>query len=239
MNYNYKILFFVLIILFLIIIIRKYKYIDFKNLENIKYTPKKIKVIMLCTPNYEKKCRKNINIYKKYCSYYGYDFKIYKKNLNKDLHINFSKMEMVKKELLINDNNEYLLMTDADITIKKYIPLEKIIKYIGDVKNIASPKDVIRGIIFGNHSLKIYQNSKINAGFILIKKNKRSFEIFDNWIKDAYGPCKHLRNVHPRNQNVFDNCTYKRLLINELKYIPWQVGGLPQSIYFSHQFAHI
>ena len=119
-------------------------------------------------------------------------------------------MEMVRRELLKSYNTEYILMTYADIEILNPIPIENVIRYL-DIQCIAVPKDVVLGHVFKNYSIKIYQGSKINAGFIIIKNTDRAKQIFTNWIKASYDDCKKYSNIHPRNQNVFDNCIYPTL----------------------------
>lgn len=222
---------FIFILTMLIFFYFSYEYIDFKKIESIPFKRMKIKVVMLCTPNYRSKAY--INQYKAYCKKHNYKFVLYEKKLIDNLHINFSKMEMMRRELEKNDDYDYILMTDADISIKKDIPLEVIIKHL-DIKCIAAPLDIVMSLIYGNHCLTLKQNSIINAGFIIAKNNKCAYNIFNKWIQKSLNECSKHSVVHPRNQNVFDNCIFPFLKKDSLKIIPWQIAGTKNSKYFKH-----
>ena len=172
-----------------------YNQIDFNFLTYIKRPEKKIRIVILCTPNYIRG-KDGVKAFRNYASKYGYDFKLYEEPLLHDLHINFTKMEIMRRELL-NSNIDYTVLFDADISIKKSIRIENIIDYVSGVDCIAMPKDVVHGIIKGKDSLILRRNSKVNAGFIIGKNCKRTSEIMGMWISDARGECKDVADIHP------------------------------------------
>lgn len=210
-----------------------------EQLNEGSYAKKRIKIVMLCTPDYEEKYEvvsRSIQFYKTYANKNGYTFLVQRSRMLPDLHINFSKMELLRSHLL-DSRFDYTLLTDADIIEGKVkaIPLEYIIqKY--NVKGIGMAEDVNAGIVTRRKSMKIFQNSKFNAGWILARNGKRSHEIMKLWIDESRNGCRKEAQIHPRNQNVFDKCVLPTLSKSEITKIPWQIAGTPASKMFYHAF---
>ena len=237
MKVKYKKGTFIFLLFVIVFIWHRYEYLNIDLLKKKKINKNlKIRVIMLCTPNYYDEGKAGIKFFKEYCQKYDYDFKLYTKKLIPDLHINFSKMKMLAIELQKNDV-DYTLLTDADVIgdINNTIPLETLIEHC-NTTCLSMPKDVVCGLVFKNHSLRIIQNSSINAGFIIGKNNTDAHKIMQKWIDKSYTTCKKEATMHPRNQNVFDTCILPYLRKGELTFIPWQIGGTPNSQIFRHLY---
>ena len=103
---------FVIIVVFLLIVyckndvwkwkpvctFRRNNIFDLKsNITNIKHN---IMILMLCTSNYDNVCNNSIHQVLIYCKLHNYKFKLFRNKLNNNLHINFSKFEMVKQSMI-------------------------------------------------------------------------------------------------------------------------------------------
>ena len=236
MEYNliYKLLFIVIFIFmflssFHVCTLNRYNY------DNTRKIKKKITIAMLCTPNYMDIGKNGINYITKYCKQFGYTFKLYTESLVPDLHIQFTKFELAKNELSINDA-DYIVVIDADtynpnLSEDEFIPIENIIEYAKD-KDIMAPKDVLSNI----GSIVLKSNSTINSGFVIYKNTDVSLQFCKDMISSAKNECSKFKDIHPRDQNVFDHCL-KEKYMKYVGFIPWQIAGVRQSLFFPQSFA--
>ena len=203
------------------------------NVENYKgevAEPINIRLVALCTPNYLTVGEKGIEGLRDYCDKNDYEFKLFDKQLVKDLHINFTKMKIMEEELK-KDDVDYTIISDVDVTVHDdAIKLEKIIeKHMKEGHVLAMPEDFIsRCFKFSNKTWLKYRRGGLNlfnAGFIIGKNGKEASEIMGDWLSMARNECKKEANTKPRNQNVFDTCVYPKHK-EKIATIPYQLHGL-------------
>lgn len=190
------------------------KYIIRKNqCKNIK-----IHVITLCTKNYDKIGCYGANALKKYCDDNGYLFTLYREKMIPELHINFTK-NWITIDAINKTSADYVVLIDSDIEIvNPYIKIENIFN-INPFTIFYAPKDF--------YDNQYESNNKINGGFMIWKKCKRSIELNEMWIHFAKNQCKGL--IGPPQQTVYDNCLSKIIYPYELEYLDHNLVGMTYS----------
>ena len=190
------------------------------NKENLVNKNITIRIITLCTPNYDKIGCYGANSLKYYCNKHNYKFSLYRKKKIHDLHINFSKNAIII-DACKKFNEDYIVCVDSDIIIKNYN--KKLESIFTPGKILYGPKDVwIKGT---------KGNSIINAGFIIWKNCERTIELNKKWLSFARNECKKWSDKHPRQQNVFDKCLYKLIKKDEIEYLDHNLVGVPYSTF--------
>ena len=130
-----------------------YNELNLNPLLYITLPKKKIRVVMLCTPNYTRGFA-GVSSFREYAKKNGYEFKLYQKKLLDDLHINFTKMEIMRRECDRSDV-DYTVLFDADTEIKEEVKLENIIELYPN-QNLK----IIVLLVLKNILNKFFQNQK-------------------------------------------------------------------------------
>lgn len=194
----------------------------------------KVRIVVLCTPDYEAG-REGVAALRQYAARHGYEFRLYEKQLLQDLHINFTKMEIMRRELKQTDV-DYTVLSDADIEVlRPDIRLESIIN-ASRTRVVSMPQDAIRAEEHYNYWTLKEQASGFNAGFIIGKNGAPAVKIMQEWIKAARTECAAEAEMHPRNQRVFDKCVVPRYS-DQVSVVPYMLAGVPSSAVFRHFFA--
>ena len=184
--------------------------------ENLK--KKSIRIICLCTSNYDKIGCYGANSLKYYSDKHNYKFTLYRDKIVNDLHINFSKNAIILDACNKYDE-DYIVCVDTDIIIENLNI--KIESFLDNDYILYAPKDI--WVKNGT------RGSTINMGFSIWKNCERTKYINRIWIEQARSKCKKVANIHPRQQNVFDKCIFNILKKSELKYLDHNLVGLPYS----------
>lgn len=216
---------------------RRYDILDIKgNKSNTKHN---IMILMLCTSNYDHVCNNSIHQVSTYSKIHNYKFKVFRNKLNDNLHINFSKFEMVKQAMISYPEIEYFVMLDADVIFTSYdLTIESLIYNYSNNPNAKcfAPVDTLHGLITPYFSIAIY-NTSINAGLMIWRRD--ASDLLQKYLYVAeHTKCgTKYNNSHPRNQNVWDICFRHILNNDDMAQIPWELAGVSNSkvIYQNHK----
>ncbi len=163
-------------------------------------------VIMLATSDIENYARYSRAAWEKFCAFRGYGFFHYPDKLLSDMHVNWSKIEMVRRHLAAT-RTDLVALVDADT----YVCDPTL--HLGAIADSYPGKDLmfardcrnIGPFVFPlNHEAAFkYKTRKLpNAGFVLIRNTEFSRKFFDKWLALARNELKALADIHPRNQRV-------------------------------------
>lgn len=163
-------------------------------------------VIMLATSDIENYARHSRVAWEKFCAVRGYGFFHYPEKLLSDMHVNWSKIEMVRRHLAAT-KTDMVVLVDADT----YVCDPKL--HLGAIADCYPDKDVIFSrdcrnigpfVLPLNYEAALkYKTRKLpNAGFVLIRNTEFSRKFFDKWLDLARNELKAIADTHPRNQRV-------------------------------------
>lgn len=168
--------------------------------------PSPPEVIMLATSDIENYAQYSRAAWEKFCAVRGYGFFHYPDKLLSDMHINWSKIEMVRQHLATT-KTDMVVLVDADTyvcdpglhlgAIADSYP-DKDLMFSRDCRNIGP-------FVFPlNHEAAFkYKTRKLpNAGFVMIRNTEFSRKFFDKWLDLARNELNALADTHPRNQRV-------------------------------------
>ncbi len=168
--------------------------------------PGRVEIVMLSTPEVAHYSWLGESSWAAYAEHHAYSLHICRQKLVPDMHINWSKIELVRQRLAATDA-QYLLLVDADSFV--FRPAETF--------DLLWQPD--REIVFSNdqpfprpgafnvgrrHWLRwrLKQWKLPNAGFVMMRVESYARDFFDRWLDHARNDFKHLSDIHPRNQNV-------------------------------------
>ena len=167
---------------------------------------------MLATPEINHYSWLGKESWSQYAQHHGYQFTASEKNFAPKLHINWSKIELVKQRLS-QTSAKYLLLVDADCFVfdpgrpidslkqkDKQLIFSRDTSFpspvILDLKRLKKLKQaVLTKLKFGVWHLP-------NAGFILMEVGDYSRWFFERWLHLARNEMSNWASIHPRNQNV-------------------------------------
>lgn len=163
-------------------------------------------VIMLATPEIEEYARQSRRCWKSFCDARGYSFYHYKEKLLPDMHVNWSKVEMVRRHMQ-HSQSSLIVLVDADTYVcRSQFNLEELAgNYMEQDLVFALDCRHVGPFLFPlNYEAAFrFKTRKLpNAGFIIIRNNAFCRNFFDDWLKLARGELGYLANSHPRNQQV-------------------------------------
>ena len=158
----------------------------------------KVTVVQLATPNVDEYARYSIMSINHYCRLHGYQHVVQRVQTVKDMHINWTKIDLLKKAFDFYPDNDYILLVDADVVISDY---EKDVSYF--LEKYCKENHHI--IMAQDTPLKLTFSPRPNAGFILLKNSEIARQMVNDWIEASTGVGAHLNDTHPRNQLVYWN----------------------------------
>ena len=212
-----------------------------------------IDVIMLATPEIETYAWLAKDSWKKYCARHRYRFTVFDKRLISDLHINWSKIEAMRRTLATSDQ-AYVLLVDADLVVlRPEIPLSHL---IDDKKDIVFGSDNLLPRLWPDlrHfavKLRLFMPSLPNAGFMLVRRSDFALAFFTEWLDLAKGALSQWADRHPRNQNVLWRGLVARhrdriaildgqiLRVTKPNEIPRISGRKPFAMHFKHEWVDV
>jgi len=163
-------------------------------------------VIMLATPEIDDYARYSCALWSAYCARRGYQFFRYSERLVADMHINWSKIEMVRRHLAISQA-DVVTLVDADTYVcNPDMSLTDLLQHASPKTMVFAPDTIRRAV--GEFPLNLsaaiaHRAMKLpNAGFIIMENSAFARTFFDDWLALARNSLNHLANTHPRNQRV-------------------------------------
>jgi hypothetical protein len=195
-----------------------------------------VDVIMLATPPLEHYACHSVRLWQTYCASKGYSFRRYPDQLIFDMHINWSKIEMVRQHLG-QSTADVVVLVDADTYVcPGAVGIEDLLRPHHH-KDIIFATDCRRllGIPVPLNLPAVVKNCTPwlpNAGFVAMRNNGFSRWFFDEWLDLARNRFADLSNLHPRNQRVLWSGLYFQN-IEKLGLIGRQV----QRVYSTRQIA--
>lgn len=210
----------------------------------------RVEIVMLATPETRDYSWLGRASWQNYADRHGHDFRVCEDKVVPDMHVNWSKIELVRRRLA-ETSAQVLLLVDADSFV--FIPDQTL-------ENLWHPN---RSIMFANDCsfprpgrlqigrrhllrLRLGQWNLPNAGFMMVQVEDYTRRFFDRWLDLARHELKHWANVHPRNQNVL----WRGLLRSEKSQIgildkqvirmthPSQIRHLPDLKPFAVHYKH-
>lgn len=209
-----------------------------------------VEVVMLATPEVARYSWLGEGSWMRYAALHGYSVHICRENLVPDMHINWSKIELVRQRLAATDA-QYLLLVDADsFVFRPTVPLDVLWQPDRQIVFANDQPFPRRGIFnVGRRPLlrwRLGQRKLPNAGFIMMRVHSYVSDFFCRWLEHARSDFNHLSDVHPRNQNVL----WRALLPSEHRNLgildnqvvrlthPGQISQLPKLQPFAVHFKN-
>lgn len=175
----------------------------------MKSTKPKIQIVQLVTPNIDNYAKYSIASILLFCKKNDFKLSLQRSNLAEDLHINWSKIQLLKNLLeKRNMKDDFIILVDADTILfdTNFDLISLIKKFDHKDCHIMMPQD---------DPTNPFKRNRPNAGFIILKNSKKGKEIVDLWLESARGNCSHLNDTHPRNQLVYWNCVMPKFINNQ------------------------
>jgi hypothetical protein len=158
----------------------------------------KVTVVQLATPNVDEYASYSIMSVNHYCKLHEYQHVIQRIKTVEYMHINWTKIDLLKKAFDFYPENDFVLLVDADVVISDYHKNVTyfINKYCTNDHHIIMAQDT---------PLRLTLSPRPNAGFILLRNSAIARQMVDDWIEASTGAGAHLNDTHPRNQLVYWN----------------------------------
>lgn len=166
----------------------------------------KIDVIMLATKEIEDYAQYSSALWSMYCERQGYQFHRYVERIVPDMHVNWSKIEMVRRHLS-NSEADIVTLVDADTYVcNPDMSITDMLERASPKTMVFSPDTNQTGWMEKPLNFRAALDNRTmrlpNAGFIIIEKSQFAQQFFDDWMDLARNELSHLADIHPRNQRV-------------------------------------
>lgn len=159
----------------------------------------KVVAVQLATPHIDEFAKYSMANVSLYCQKHQYKHYVQRVHTVPDMHINWSKIDLLKHVFEQFPNEEYYILFDADIMIQHF---NKTVEYF--IKKYA---DTNTHILFSADTpLRLSLKPRPNAGLIIVKNSLIGKQIIDRWIEASRTDGAQYNNTHPRNQLVYWNC---------------------------------
>ena len=161
---------------------------------------------MLATAELNHYALSSRRLWDRFCRARGHQFQAYCEILLPDMHVNWSKIEMVRQHLA-SSTADMVVLVDADT----YVCHEE--SCLVDLLSPHASKDIVfsrdcrtvGGLVMPTNipaALRYRTASLPNAGFVAIRNSDFARRFFDKWLQLAKGSLSDLADRHPRNQRV-------------------------------------
>ena len=159
----------------------------------------KVIAVQLATPHIDEFAKYSIANVSAYCRQHGYGHYVQRRHTVPDMHINWSKIDLLRHVFDTFKEAEYYILFDADIIIQD---LKKSVdfflgKYADDNTHILFSADT---------PLRLSFKARPNAGLIIVKNSPTGKQIINRWIEASRTDGAQYNDTHPRNQLVYWNC---------------------------------
>ncbi len=164
-------------------------------------------VVMLATPNIDYYAAETRANWQSYCDRHGYRFICWREVLLSDLHVIWSKLEMLRKQMEQSDA-DWVLLVDADTIVNRpEMQLTDLLSKYPN-KDIVISEDVSRrwGLPIPLSFTSVWLSKSLrppNTGFMFIRNSNYGRNFLRRWIDFARTPqYKKAAATHPRTQRV-------------------------------------
>ncbi|WP_421896966.1 hypothetical protein [Marinoscillum sp.] len=160
-----------------------------------------ITIIQLATPNIDGYALYSAASARHYALTHGYHLQVQRSKTLTDLHINWTKIDILKTVLANAPQgpDSYVILLDADTVIMRP---DRTINYF--VSKYGKSNTAI--YMAADTPFSFSRKKKPNAGFVIVKNDETGRKIIARWIDAAYSDGKKYNDIHPRNQLVYWNC---------------------------------
>lgn len=159
----------------------------------------KVVAVQLATPHIDEFAKYSLANVSEYCRQHGYGHYVQRTHTVPDMHINWSKIDLLKHVFEEFPEAEYYILFDADIIIQDF---SKSVDFF--LKKYADSKTHI--LFSADTPLRLSLKPRPNAGLIIVKNSTIGKQIIDRWIEASRTDGAKYNNTHPRNQLVYWNC---------------------------------
>lgn len=179
------------------------------NTEREQPMPKRaerFEVVMMATSEINHYAVATRRSWERYCDRHGYGFFLYDHKILCDLHINWSRLEMVRQRQRAG-LADWVVLVDADTFVAdESFTFEHLVAPYTDKDLLFAPDATRRFGIWLPLDIRGFLLCRTrrppNGGFILARNNEAGRAFFDRWIELARGPMNHLADRHPRTQGI-------------------------------------
>lgn len=175
----------------------------------------KVVVVQLATPNIDQYAKYSIASVNQYCHRNGYRHFIQRSATIDNMHINWTKIDLLRKGLEIE--SDFTVLFDADVVLAQHDKrIESLVEcYAKENTQIMMPRDTY--FAFGEkRKRRPPRHIRPNAGFIILKNTDKAKSIVDEWLNQAVGDGKIYSDMHPRNQLVYWNFVMPKFLNSQV-----------------------
>ncbi len=166
----------------------------------------RFEVVMMATPEIAHYADQTRRSWENYCEKHGYDFFLFDRKILADMHINWSRLEMIRQRHRVSEA-EWIVLVDADtFVIDDEFTLDSLVAPYGDKDVLFAPDAARRFGVWLPLDMKGFLVCRTrrppNGGFILVRNNEFGRYFFDRWVALARGPLSHMADRHPRTQGI-------------------------------------
>jgi len=159
----------------------------------------KVIAVQLATPHIDTFAKYSLANVSEYCRMHGYTHYVQRTHTVPDMHINWSKIDLLQHIFQKFPQAKYYILFDADIIIQD---MQKSVdffldKYADDNTHILFSADT---------PLRLSLKPRPNAGLIIVKNSPTGKQIIDRWVEASRTDGAKYNDTHPRNQLVYWNC---------------------------------
>ncbi len=159
----------------------------------------KVIAVQLATPQIDEFAKYSLANVGQYCRQHGYGHYVQRTHTVPDMHINWSKIDLLRHVFDTFKEAEYYVLFDADIIIQDF---DKSVDFF-----LEKYADANTHILFSADTpLRLSLKARPNAGLIIIKNSPTGKKIIDRWIEASRTDGAQYNDTHPRNQLVYWNC---------------------------------
>ena len=159
--------------------------------------------VQLATPEIDEFAKYSLANVRAYCSRHGYAHYVQRRHTVPGMHINWSKIDLLRHVFTRFPEAEYFILFDADIIVQDF---SKSIDYFLDKYG----DDDTHIFFAADTPLRLSLKARPNAGLIILKNSEIGKKIIDRWIEASVTDGAKYNDTHPRNQLVYWNCVMPR-----------------------------
>ena len=158
----------------------------------------RIGIVQLSTPQIDVFAKYSMANLMEYCDVYGYNYMVQRIKSVPDMHINWSKIDLIRKAFSTWPEHNYYILMDADIIVYN------LKRSVESIINQHLSKDT--HILFsGDTPFTLFKKPKPNAGFVVVRNSTIGKQIINRWIEASTTDGARYNDTHPRNQLVYWN----------------------------------
>jgi len=149
-----------------------------------------------------------------YCEKNGYAFLVCERKILPDMHVNWSRIEMIRRRQRVS-KADWIVLVDADtFVIDDAFRLEELVAPYADKDVLFAPDAARRFGMWLPLDLKGFARCRTrrppNGGFIIVRNGEFGRYFFDRWLSLARGSLSHMADRHPRTQGILWKALYRQ-----------------------------